>query len=57
MVEDAKIAAAALAVFSFKPADIVSQLDLLRPIYRESTHYGTLQRRIFPGSLLQKLMH
>ncbi|MGB0413007.1 MAG: methionine adenosyltransferase [Coraliomargarita sp.] len=39
-VSDEKIAEAAQKVFSFKPADIVSQLDLLRPIYRESTHYG-----------------
>jgi S-adenosylmethionine synthetase len=37
---DERISAAAQKVFSFKPADIVSQLDLLRPIYRESTHYG-----------------
>lgn len=37
---DEQISAAAQKVFSFKPADIVSQLDLLRPIYRESTHYG-----------------
>jgi S-adenosylmethionine synthetase len=28
------------AVFSFKPADIVRQLDLLRPIYSKSTNYG-----------------
>ncbi len=27
-------------VFSFKPADMVKQLDLLAPIYRKSTHYG-----------------
>jgi S-adenosylmethionine synthetase len=27
-------------VFSFKPADIVEQLDLLRPIYRKTTNYG-----------------
>jgi len=39
-VDDAKIAEVAQKVYSFKPADIVSQLDLLRPIYRESTHYG-----------------
>jgi S-adenosylmethionine synthetase len=39
-VPDGDIAGAAQKVFSFKPADIVSQLDLLRPIYRESTHYG-----------------
>ncbi|MFZ4765629.1 MAG: methionine adenosyltransferase [Roseimicrobium sp.] len=29
-----------LKVFSFKPADIVSQLNLLRPIYGKSTNYG-----------------
>jgi S-adenosylmethionine synthetase len=27
-------------VFSFKPADIVKQLNLLRPIYGKSTNYG-----------------
>jgi S-adenosylmethionine synthetase len=37
---DADILAAVLKVFSFKPADIVKQLDLLRPIYSKSTNYG-----------------
>ncbi len=27
-------------IFSFKPADIVEQLDLLRPIYSKTTNYG-----------------
>jgi S-adenosylmethionine synthetase len=27
-------------VFSFKPADIVKQLNLLRPIYSKTTNYG-----------------
>jgi S-adenosylmethionine synthetase len=27
-------------VFSFKPADIIEQLDLLRPIYLKTTNYG-----------------
>jgi len=27
-------------VFSFKPADIVKQLKLLRPIYSKTTNYG-----------------
>jgi S-adenosylmethionine synthetase len=27
-------------VFSFKPADIIKQLNLLRPIYRSTTNYG-----------------
>jgi S-adenosylmethionine synthetase len=37
---DAAILAAVLKVFSFKPADIVKQLNLLRPIYSKSTNYG-----------------
>jgi S-adenosylmethionine synthetase len=27
-------------IFSFKPADIIEQLDLLRPIYSKTTNYG-----------------
>jgi len=37
---DGRILDAILKVFSFKPADIVSQLRLLRPIYSKSTNYG-----------------
>ena len=37
---DAAILAGVLKVFSFKPADIVKQLNLLRPIYSKSTNYG-----------------
>ena len=39
-VSDEVIAKAVQDVFSFKPADIVRQLDLLRPIYRQTTNYG-----------------
>ena len=39
-VSDDKILGAVLKVFSFKPADIVKQLKLLRPIYSASTNYG-----------------
>ena len=39
-VSDEAILAAVLKVFSFKPADIVKQLNLLRPIYSKSTNYG-----------------
>ena len=39
-VSDASILAAVLKTFSFKPADIVKQLDLLRPIYSKTTNYG-----------------
>jgi S-adenosylmethionine synthetase len=40
IMSDAKILAAILKVFSFKPADIIKQLKLLRPIYSKSTNYG-----------------
>ena len=39
-VSDAKILAAVTKVFSFKPAEIVKQLKLLRPIYSKTTNYG-----------------
>ncbi len=39
-VDDEKIIKAVKEVFSFKAADIVAQLDLLRPIYSQSTNYG-----------------
>ena len=40
LVSDEKIAEAVQSVFSFKPADIVKQLNLLRPIYSKTTNYG-----------------
>jgi len=39
-VAEEKIEAAVLKTFSFKPADIVKQLNLLRPIYTLTTNYG-----------------
>jgi S-adenosylmethionine synthetase len=39
-VDEEKIEKAVKEVFSFKPADIVKQLDLLRPIYSKTTNYG-----------------
>ena len=53
-VSDEQIAAAAQKVFSFKPADIVKQLDLLRPIYRESTHYGHFAKENLPWESTSK---
>ena len=35
-----KIERAVLKTFSFKPADIITQLNLLRPIYSLTTNYG-----------------
>ena len=46
--EEGKIENAVREVFSFKPADIVSQLNLLRPIYRETTHYGHFGKADLP---------
>ena len=43
-VDDTKIVAAVKEVFSFKPADIITQLDLLRPIYSHTTNYGHFGR-------------
>ena len=40
IVSDDAILKAVLKVFSFKPADIVKQLNLLRPIYSKTTNYG-----------------
>jgi S-adenosylmethionine synthetase len=37
---DEVIQKAVCKVFSFKPADIIKQLDLLRPIYKKTTNYG-----------------
>ena len=39
-LSDEAITNAVCKVFSFKPADIVSQLKLLRPIYGKTTNYG-----------------
>ena len=37
---DEAITDAVCEVFSFKPADIIKQLNLLRPIYSKTTNYG-----------------
>lgn len=39
-VDEEKIEKAVKTVFSFKPADIVKQLNLLRPFYSKTTNYG-----------------
>jgi S-adenosylmethionine synthetase len=40
VVSDEAIEKAVCEVFSFKPADIIRQLNLLRPIYSKTTNYG-----------------
>jgi S-adenosylmethionine synthetase len=47
-VPEEKISAAVREVFSFKPANIVQQLDLLRPIYRQTTNYGHFGKADLP---------
>ena len=44
-VDDARIEKAVRAVFPLKPAEIVTALDLLRPIYVHTTAYGHFGRR------------
>ncbi len=39
-VSDEAIEKAVCEVFSFKPAEIIKQLNLLRPIYSKTTNYG-----------------
>jgi S-adenosylmethionine synthetase len=40
VVSDEELERAVQEVFSFKPADIIKQLNLLRPIYLKTTNYG-----------------
>jgi len=40
VVSDEELERAVAEVFSFKPAAIIKQLDLLRPIYLKTTNYG-----------------
>ena len=44
VVDEDKINKAVAEVFSFKPADIISQLNLLRPIYKNTTNNGHFGR-------------
>lgn len=39
-IDEDKIERAVRSTFSFKPAAIIEQLDLLRPIYSKTTNYG-----------------
>jgi S-adenosylmethionine synthetase len=53
-VADEKIAQAVTQVFGFKPADIVRQLKLLRPIYRRTTNYGHFGKEGLPWEQTNK---
>src|ERR1700733_75820 len=43
-IDEAKIEQAVREIFNFKPAAIIEQLQLLRPIYRKTTNYGHFGR-------------
>jgi S-adenosylmethionine synthetase len=53
-LSDEQITEAVQEVFSFKPADIVSQLNLLRPIYRQTTNYGHFGKSGMPWEQTNK---
>jgi S-adenosylmethionine synthetase len=50
-VDNAKIEKAIKEIFSFKPADFIRELNLLRPIYRKTTNYGHFGREDDTDSL------
>ena len=54
-VLEAKISAAISKVFSFKPAKIVEQLDLLKPIYSQTTNYGHFGKVGLPWEKVNKV--
>ena len=54
-VSDERIARAVVKVFGFKPAEIVSQLNLLRPIYRQTTNYGHFGKAGLPWEQTNKI--
>jgi S-adenosylmethionine synthetase len=54
-VPDTQIVEAVKQVFSFKPADIVKQLNLLRPIYRQTTNYGHFGKADLPWEKTNKV--
>ncbi|MDP2138276.1 MAG: methionine adenosyltransferase [Candidatus Didemnitutus sp.] len=54
-ISDEQITAAVQQVFSFKPADIVAQLNLLRPIYRQTTNYGHFGKKGLPWEQTSKV--
>ncbi len=53
-ISDEQITEAVKKVFSFKPADITKQLNLLRPIYRETTNYGHFGKNGLPWEKTNK---
>ena len=53
-IPEEKIEKAIRKVFSFKPADIIAQLDLLRAIYKKTTNYGHFTKSDLPWEKTDK---
>lgn len=51
-IDEQEIIARVLRAFSFKPADMVRQLGLTRPIFRHSTNYGHFTKADLPWETL-----
>lgn len=51
-VDEGHIEQAVENLFSFKPADMITQLNLLQPIYRKTTHYGHFTKPDLPWEQL-----
>jgi S-adenosylmethionine synthetase len=54
-ISDERISAAVTKIFNFKPAAIVAQLNLLRPIYRQTTNYGHFGKAGLPWEQTNKV--
>ena len=54
-IAEEKIIKAVLKTFSFKPADIVKELNLLRPIYSLTTNYGHFGKADLPWEKTDKV--
>jgi S-adenosylmethionine synthetase len=55
VIADELITEAIQKVFLFKPADIVKQLDLLQPFYRQTTNYGHFGKTGLPWEATTKV--
>ena len=55
IVEDRRIADAITEVFDLRPAGMIEDLNLLRPIYKEASAYGHFGRGLFPWEALDRV--
>ncbi|WP_455134882.1 methionine adenosyltransferase [Schaalia cardiffensis] len=55
IVEDHRIGDAITEVFDLRPAGMIEDLNLLRPIYKEASAYGHFGRGLFPWEALDRV--